>query len=149
MEYDKDKFKIKYALSFPLYLTSKELIRKYNSMLQEYDLTYTQFLVMLYFWEQKESNLKEIGKIMILDSSTLTPLLKKLEKKGYLTRKKSKDDERNLVIKLTKKGIDLREKLIDLPEKFFSLLNLTDEELNQLQNILYKILSNVIKEEKE
>ena len=149
MKYDENMFKIENALSFNMYLCSKELMRYYNLILKKYDLTYTQYLVMMYFWEQGESNLRDIGKILILDSSTLTPLLKKLEKKGYITRVKSKEDERNLVLNLTKKGKDLRGKLLDVPKDVYSILNLSENERKTLQKDLYKILIRIMEANKD
>ena len=84
MEKENDSLKLKNQLCFPIYLCSKELIRKYTPLLKEFDLTYTQYIVMMYFWEKEKSNVKDIGKTIMLDSSTLTPLLKKLEKRGIL-----------------------------------------------------------------
>lgn len=97
------------SVVFPLYLSSKELIRIYMKYLKEYDLTYTQYIVLMYFKDIKESNLKRIGKVMMLDSSTLTPLLNKLENKGLITKKREEKDERNLIIKITKKGLQVSE----------------------------------------
>ena len=101
---DYEVLKLKNQLCLPIYLCSKEIIRKYSQMLNKLDLTYTQYIVMLYFWEIKESNVKCLGNALLLDSSTLTPLLIKLENKGYIVRKKDKNDNRNLVLKLTKNG---------------------------------------------
>ena len=149
MKYDENMFKIENALSFNMYLCSKELMRYYNLILKKYDLTYTQYLVMMYFWEQGESNLRDIGKILILDSSTLTPLLKKLEKKGYITRVKSKEDERNLILNLTKKGKDLRKDLQDVPKDVYNILNLSENERKNLQKDLYKILIRIMEANKD
>ena len=131
---------------FPLYLCSKEVIRRYSILLKEIDLTYTQFVVMMYFWEKKTSNIKELGKTMLLDSSTLTPLLKKLEKKKLITRKKSTLDERNLVVELTKKGEELHDKAIDIPMEMRKIGKLTKEEEEVLRNITIKFLKNVEEE---
>ena len=108
---------LKTSLVFPLYLCSKELTRRYNQVLKEYDITYTQYLVLMYFFKEKTSNLKRIGDVMLLDSSTLTPLLNKLEKKGIITKKKQVKDERNLVITLTEKGQSLENKLQIIPKQ--------------------------------
>lgn len=144
MKYDENIFKIENALSLHIYLCSKELLRYYNVLLAKYDLTYTQYLVMIYFWKTGESNLKDIGKVLILDSSTLTPLLKKLEKKGFITRSKSKEDERNLVLKLTEKGKSLESELKNIPEEVYKILNLSDSERTKLQKELYKILTRIM-----
>jgi len=131
---------------FPLYLCSKEVIRMYSNYLAEADLTYTQYVVMLYFWEKGVSNVKELGNTMLLDSSTLTPLLKKLEKKGLITRKKSNLDERNLVLELTKKGTDLKEKICEIPFKMQKHCGLKKTEEKELRELLCKLLINVEKE---
>ena len=138
-----DSLKLKNQLCFPIYLCSKEIIRKYTPLLNELNLTYTQYIVMMYFWEVEESNLKDLGKTLMLDSSTLTPLLKKLELKGYIERKRNLNDERNLVIKLTKEGISLRNKAIDIPSKMGKCINLSDSEAKTLYSLIYKVLLNV------
>ena len=133
-------------LVFPMYLCSKEIIRKYSTLLTKLDLTYTQFIVMQYFWERKKSNVKELGKIMLLDSSTLTPLLKKLEKKGLITRNKSTVDERNLVLELTKKGKDLEKAAKSIPSKMKEICNLSEKDSETLRKLIYKLLANIEKE---
>ena len=138
-----DSLKLKNQLCFPIYLCSKEIIRKYTPLLNELNLTYTQYIVMMYFWEVEESNLKDLGKTLMLDSSTLTPLLKKLELKGYIERKRNLNDERNLVIKLTKEGISLRNKAIDIPSKMGKCVNLSDSDAKTLYSLIYKVLLNV------
>ena len=102
---------------------------------------------MMFFWEKKESNVKELGDALLLDSSTLTPLLKKLEAKGYIERVRSKKDERNLVVSLTKEGEKLKEKAIDIPEKIGKCLKLSEEDAKSLYSLVYKVLLNIEKEE--
>ena len=138
-----DSLKLKNQLCFPIYLCSKEIIRKYTPLLNELNLTYTQYIVMMYFWEVEESNLKDLGKTLMLDSSTLTPLLKKLELKGYIERKRSFTDERNLSIKLTEEGIRLRNKALDIPSKMGKCVNLSGSEAKTLYSLIYKVLLNV------
>ena len=133
-------------LVFPMYVCSKEIIRKYSTLLTKLDLTYTQFIVMQYFWERKKSNVKELGKTMLLDSSTLTPLLKKLEKKGLITRNKSTVDERNLVLELTKKGKDLEKAAKPIPGKMKEICNLSEKDSETLRKLIYKLLTNIEKE---
>ena len=142
-----DSLSLKNQLCFPIYLCSKEIIRKYTPILDELNLTYTQYIVMMFFWENKTSNVKDLGKTLLLDSSTLTPLLKKLEKKGYITRVRSTVDERNLVLELTPEGEQLREKALTVPGKMVKCINLTDDEIKTLYKLLYKVLLNVEKEE--
>ena len=142
-----DCLKLENQLCFPIYLCSKEIIRKYTPFLDELDLTYTQYIVMMFFWEKEKSNVKELGKTLLLDSSTLTPLLKKLETKGYITRARSKKDERNLDIEITEKGKKLKDKAITIPEKMGKCLNLSEEEAETIYKLMYKVLLNVVKEE--
>ncbi len=142
-----DKLRLNNQLCFPLYLCSKEIIRKYTPLLEEIDLTYTQYIVMMFFWEKGKSNVKDLGSTLLLDSSTLTPLLKKLENKGFITRGRSTVDERNLDIEVTKKGMALRDKALSIPAKMNKCINLSQEEKTLLQKLSYKILS--ITQEKE
>jgi DNA-binding MarR family transcriptional regulator len=142
-----DKLLLKNQLCFPLYLCSKEIIRRYTPLLNKLDLTYTQYIVMMYLWENKETNIKELGKTLILDSNTLTPLLKKLESKKYITRNKDKNDSRNTIIKLTEEGESLKNLCLTIPEMVGKCVNLTEEEAKTLYTILYKILYNIEKED--
>ena len=143
MDKNSDSLKLKNQLSFPIYLCSKEIIRKYTPLLNELDLTYTQYIVMMYFWEMEKSNVKEIGKTLLLDSGTLTPLLKKLEKKGYITRVRSTIDERNLDVEINEKGKELKEKSKSIPEKIKKCINLTEEETSTLYSLINKVLTNI------
>ena len=138
-----DCLKLINQLCFPIYLCSKELIRRYTPFLEKLDLTYTQYIVMMFFWEKKESNVKELGNTLLLDSSTLTPLLKKLENKGYITRERSNEDERNLIIKLTNKGEKLKDKAISIPKEIGKCVNLTEEEAATLYTLIHKVLTNI------
>lgn len=148
MESNYDSLNLKNQLCFPIYLCSKEIIRKYTPMLEKLDLTYTQYIVMMYFWEKQTSNVKEISQTLLLDSGTLTPLLKKLEAKGYITRVRSSKDERNLEVTITEKGLDLRKKALSIPDNMAKCIDLSKEEAKMLYSIIYKILLNVLKEEK-
>lgn len=140
---------LKTSVVYPLYLASKEIIRKYNELLKDYDLTYTQYIVLMYFFHTKTSNLKNIGKVMMLDSSTLTPLLKKLEKKGLITREKSTKDERNLNIAITEKGLALENELQKVRKKMKKICNMTLEEIEEIHKLLYKLLDTMIEENKK
>ena len=90
---------------------------------------------MMYFWEKEKSNLKDIGKTLLLDPSTLTPLIKKLETKGYITREKSTIDERNLEITITDKGKKLKDKAKDIPKKMGKCIDLSNKEAKQFKEI--------------
>lgn len=138
-----DNLKLNRQLCFPLYACSKEIIRKYKPYLDKLDLTYTQYIAMMVLWEEKEINVKNLGKRLFLDSGTLTPLLKKLEVKEYIERVKSTFDERNLIIKITKKGEKLKDNAKDIPLMVGSCLNLSEKETIELYKILYKILNNL------
>ena len=142
-----DSLTLKNQLCFPIYLCSKEIIRRYTPMLEEINLTYTQYIVMMFFWEKEKSNVKELGNALLLDSSTLTPLLKKLENKGFITRVRSTKDERNLDIEITKKGMNLRDKALSIPSKMGKCINISNDEATVLYKVINKILLNTQKEE--
>ena len=138
-----DGLKLENQLCFPIYLCSKEIIRKYTPYLNKLNLTYTQYIVMMYLWENKKTNVKELGNNLLLESNTLTPLLKKLEKKEYIKREKLEKDERNLIIKLTNKGEQLKEQALEIPKQIGKCINLNQEETIILYKTLYKILNNI------
>ena len=135
-----DCLKLENQLCFPLYAASRNVIKKYKPFLDKLDLTYTQYIVMLVLWENKKANVKELGEKLYLDSGTLTPLLKTLESKGFISRERSNDDERNLVICLTEKGNKLEKEALSIPKNVGSCINLKKEEAMELYNLLYKIL---------
>lgn len=139
-----DALKIENQLCFPLYAASRSIIRRYKPFLDELDLTYTQYLAMMVLWQEKAMTVKELGNMLYLDSGTLTPLLKKLEAKGLITRKRSEEDERNLIITITAEGEQLREQAVDIPAKMAQVWNLKEEEAALLYQILYKILRSDI-----
>ncbi len=135
-----DCLKLENQICFPLYACAKEVVRHYKPFLDELDLTYTQYIVMMVLWEEKETNVKELGKRLFLDSGTLTPLLKKLESKGYLTRERSKSDERNLMITVTDDGMQLRDRAVEVPVRMGQCVKLEPEEAAVLYKTLYKLL---------
>lgn len=138
-----DCLKLENQLCFPLYVCSKEIIRKYKPYLDELDLTYTQYIAMMVMWEKKELTVKELGACLYLDSGTLTPVLKKLEEKDYIVRNRSKEDERNLIITITKTGEELKQRAIQIPEKLRACVNLEPEESAQLYKLLYELLNKL------
>lgn len=135
-----DLLKLENQLCFPLYVASKEIVKKYGPFLKELGLTYTQYIVMMVLWEKKEISAKELGKILYLDSGTITPVIKRLEKCGLVTRERSKEDERSLVITITKAGEDLKIKAKDIPNKISDCINISQDEAVLLYKLLYKIL---------
>ena len=135
-----DCLKLKNQICFPLYACSKEIIRRYKPFLDEVDLTYTQYITMMALWENESMNVRELGSCLFLDSGTLTPLLKKLENKGYIKRSRSKEDERNLIVTLTDKGWKLREQMLSIPGSMASCVDLEPQEVAELYKLLYKVL---------
>lgn len=135
-----DCLKLENQLCFPLYACSKEIVRRYKPYLDELELTYTQYIVMMVLWEKQEINVKELGGYLYLDSGTLTPVLKKLETKGFITRERSREDERNLVVSITEGGKKLRDKAVEVPMKMKSCVDLEPKEAQQMYQLLYKIL---------
>ena len=139
-EHRYDALKLENQLCFPLYACSREIIKQYKPFLDELELTYTQYITMMVLWEKQSQTVKELGECLLLDSGTLTPLLKKLESKGLLTRRRSSTDERNLIVTITKAGEALRERAIAVPAQMAQCSNLDPEEALTLYRILYKML---------
>ena len=135
-----DNLKLDNQLCFPLYAVSKEIVRKYKPFLEDIDLTYTQYITMMVMWEDKCICVKDLGHRLFLDSGTLTPVLKTLEKKGYITRERSKEDERVLNVEVTKEGMELRDKAVCIPNKIGGCVKLEQEEALQLYSTLHKLM---------
>ena len=140
MEEKYEALKLSKQLCFPLYACSREMIKLYKPFLDELGLTYTQYITMMVLWEHKSLTAKELGRILYLDSGTLTPLLKKLEAKGHLTRKRSETDERNLVVTITEQGEALKDQALHIPDAMMDCLNLEKEEIQTMYRFLYKML---------
>jgi DNA-binding MarR family transcriptional regulator len=138
-----NELKLENQICFPLYAASKEIVRLYTPYLKDIDLTYTQYITMMVMWEVKEINVKELGNKLFLDSGTLTPLLKKLESKGYVERNRLSSDERNLIVKVTEKGLELQDMCKNIPGCVAGCVNITKEEAENLYKTLYKILGNI------
>ena len=136
-----DVLKLDNQLCFPLYACSKEVVKRYKPFLDELDLTYTQYITMMVMWEEKSISVKDLGKKLYLDSGTLTPLLKSLEKKGYVDRNRSKDDERVLIVSITDEGDKLKERALDVPYKIGQCVPIDSNEAKELYRILNKILN--------
>ncbi len=143
MENSYEVLKLENQLCFPLYACAKEIVRKYKPYLDEIDLTYTQYIAMMVLWEHKTMNVKKLGEYLYLDSGTLTPVLKKLEQKGYVKRARDENDERILNVSITKKGEALKEKAVEIPAKMGSCFNISSEEAAILHKTLHQILAQV------
>ncbi len=135
-----DMLKLENQLCFPLYACAREVVKKYKPLLDELGLTYTQYIAMMVLWEKKSINVKNLGECLYLDSGTLTPLLKKLELNGLVSRTRSVEDERNLIVTITDKGEGLKNEAMGIPLKLASCLNLSSEEAKMLYRLLYKML---------
>ena len=135
-----DALKIGNQLCFPLYACSREIIKRYKPFLDEIDLTYTQYIAMMVLWEQGSTTVTELGNALYLDSGTLTPLLKKMEAKGLITRRRSEADERSLIVSLTEEGEALKDKALSVPHQMASCVCLEPQEAQELYRILYKLL---------
>ena len=137
-----EPLKLKNQLCFPIYAVLNKIVRTYKPFLEKLDLTYTQYITMMVLWEKKQVNEKTLGDCLFLKSNTLTPLLAKLEVKGYVKKEKSNEDNRNLVISITPKGEELRDKAVDIPIKMAKELRLSTEKAQILYQILYELLED-------
>ncbi len=130
-------------LCFPLYACAKEVVRHYRPFLEKIGLTYTQYITMMLMWEHHEIQLKELGKLLYLDSGTLSPLLKKMEEKGLVTRERSKDDERDMIVTITEKGMAMKADALCIPHDMGKCMNISPEDAQTLYRILYTLLYNI------
>lgn len=134
--------KIENQLCFPLYAASREVVKLYNPALTELGITYTQYITMMALWENERMSVKELGEKLYLDSGTLTPVLKALEKKGYVSRQRSSEDERVLTVSATDEGMRLRERALGIPGSVACGIDLSPDEAKELYRLLYKMLDN-------
>lgn len=135
-----DPLALENQLCFPLYAASKELTRRYKPFLDPLGLTYTQYVTMMALWEEDGVSVKALGHRLYLDSATLTPLLKRLESHGYITRERSKSDERSVIISLTDEGRALRERALDVPRCISGCVRMEREDAMRLKELLDKML---------
>ena len=143
MENKYDALKLSKQLCFPLYACSREMIKLYKPYLDELGLTYTQYITMMVLWEHKAMTVKALGQELYLDSGTLTPLLKKLEEKGLVTRRRSDLDERNLIVTITEKGEAMRDQALHIPAEMTKCINLPKEDIRELYRMLHQLLEFV------
>ena len=140
-----EKFKLENQLCFRLYTASRLLTQAYHPLLSEHGLTYPQYLVLLVLWEKDAQPVNDIAKRLLLETNTVTPLLKRMEAEGIVTRSKGKEDARQMIVKLTKKGRDLQKKLSDVPETVGNAViceNVTSETVPGL----FTMLDDIIKQ---
>ena len=143
MEEKYECLKLSKQLCFPLYACSREMIKLYKPFLDELGLTYTQYITMLVLWEREHVTVKELGERLYLDSGTLTPLLKKLEEKGLVTRRRSDLDERNLIVTITELGESMRDRALHIPGEMTKCINLPREDIRELYRMLHQLLEYV------
>ncbi len=149
-EYKTERMEDRYAalrlenqLCFPLYACAKEIVKAYKPFLDELGLTYTQYITMMVLWEHKELRVKEVGERLFLDSSTLTPLLKRLEEKGYVTRRRSDQDERDVYVAITRLGEELQERALSVPGRLAACVQLEPKKAAALYGTLYEIIGKL------
>jgi DNA-binding MarR family transcriptional regulator len=135
-----EQLRLENQLCFPLYACARMVVNRYTPFLKPLGLTYTQYIVFMALWDTDGMTVGDIGKRLYLDVGTLSPVLKKLETEGYIQRTRFKLDERVVLITLTKKGWDMREKVKDIPACVAKTCNLTQQELESVYGILYKML---------
>jgi DNA-binding MarR family transcriptional regulator len=141
MEYE--ALKLNNQLCFPVYALSRLITREYQPYLDKLGITYPQYLVLLILWENDAVSVNEIAHKLVLNTNTVTPLLKRMETMGLLNRKRSGNDERKVIISLTVKGKEMREQALIIPQSLASGLissNISIDELLDLKQQLYKII---------
>jgi len=138
-----DLLKLDKQLCFSVYVLHREIMQAYRPILNEIGLTYPQYITMMALWEKDDLTVNQLGEILQLDNGTLTPLLKRLESKSYLTRTRSKDDERVVKIQLTEKGYQLKEKASCIPMQILESLQLSVEDMQQLKSLSDKVVNKI------
>ena len=142
MAQEYEQLLLKNQLCFPMYACSRKIVGSYTPYLKPLGLTYTQYVVMMVLWEHQSISVKRLGKILFLDSGTLTPVVKSLEKKGFVSRERSREDERVVNVILTDKGKSLRADALGIPEKISRCIELSPEDAAALYVILNKLSLN-------
>ena len=142
INYD-EMLKLENQLCFPLYAAARQVVSLYTPYLKELGLTYTQYIVFLVLWEKDGIPVGELGKKLYLDNGTLTPLLKKLESAGYISRSRDKADERVVIVTLTEEGRALKERAKEIPLKLGACVRMDEQDAENLYTLLYKVLKEV------
>lgn len=133
---------LKNELCFLFYVASKEVIKKYATHLKSYDLTYTSYITLKAIQPNEVVNIKTLGNRIYLNSGTLTPLIKKLDQKGFVQKLRNEDDERNLNISLTEKGVEVRDYLFKVTNEVYKELNFEGDDMEQLVQVLERFIKN-------
>ena len=137
-----ESLKLENQLCFPLYACAKEIVRRYTPLLEPLGLTYTQYIAMMVMWEHKSISVRDMGKLLFLDSGTLTPMLKKMEKAGWIQRKRSERDERMVILTITARGEELHDKAAEIPSKMARCVTLENDDALQLYSLLNKMMKS-------
>lgn len=136
-----ENLKLENQLCFPLYACAKEIVRRYTPLLEPLGLTYTQYIAMIVMWGHKSISVRDMGKLLFLDSGTLTPMLKKMEKAGWIQRKRSESDERMVILTITARGEELHDKAAEIPSKIARCVTLENDDALQLYSLLNKLIN--------
>ena len=148
MSSEYDSLMLENQLCFPLYACARKIVNSYNPYLKPLGLTYTQYIVFMVLWERESISVGRLGELLFLDAGTLTPLLKRLEREGYVTRSRAQEDERITLVRITEKGIALKEKCREIPGKLAKKgFPLSQDEATELYRLLYKVLKSDKKED--
>ena len=137
-----ESLKLENQLCFPLYACAKEIVRRYTPLLEPLGLTYTQYIAMMVMWEHKSISVRDMGKLLFLDSGTLTPMLKKMEKAGWIQRKRSERDERMVILTITARGEELHDKAAEIPSKMARCVTLENDDTLHLYSLLNKMMKS-------
>ncbi|CEO28066.1 MarR family winged helix-turn-helix transcriptional regulator [Paraclostridium sordellii] len=135
-----EKIKLDNQLCFSLYAASREVIKTYKPHLDKYGLTYTQYIAMLVVWEHEKITVKEMGKKLHLDSGTLTPVLKKLYSMELIDKYRDKNDDRVVIVEVTEKGKNMKDEIIEVPEKMYCKFSKNIEDAIELKRLLDNLL---------
>ena len=138
-----DMLKLENQLCFPLYACAREVVKQYKPLLDEIGLTYTQYIAMMVLWEKREVSVKALGEALYLDSGTLTPLLKKMQAAGLITRRRDTADERSVLVAPTAEGDALKLRAQQIPGKIMQCIPLSDQDAKTLYRLLYQVLHSV------
>ena len=143
MDYDyHEAMKLEHQLCFPIYAAARAITSLYTPYLRPLGLTYTQYILFLVLWEKDGLTVGEICKRLLLDSGTLSPVLKKLRSQGYIDKQQSETDERSFIIKLTEQGRALQEQAKEIPLQVGSCIHLSPDHAKQLYDLLYQLLDD-------